>query len=91
MGAVSKDFISCVEAGVCSVIEDVVFFLQAQPTYTSDWVEWLAFVNYFPFNGVSYRWSLVLEVPDVSGQFGLISFSSLFDVGSVTIPSTLAL
>ena len=89
MRAMSKHLISCVETTVFSVVENMVFLFEAKPAYASYRVEWSSLINDFPCYVVLDWWSLVLEVPDVSGQFGLCSFSSLLDVGSVTIPSSL--
>ena len=57
MGAMTKYFISAVEAAMLSVVENVIFLFQTKPANPSDRVIRLSFVNNFALYIVVYWWS----------------------------------
>ena len=57
MGAMTKYFISAVEAAMLSVVENVVSLFQTKPANPSDRVIRLPFVYNFPLYAVIYWWS----------------------------------
>ena len=81
MGAMTKYFISTVEATVLSIVENVVFFFQAKSANPSDRVIRLPFVYNFPLYAVIYWWSWIFEIPDMCGQFSLCPLGSVTDLG----------